>query len=119
MTPAATTTKANSVPTLTISSSFSIGKNAATTATATPTMIWMRAGVPNLLVFDSERGRSPSRAIANNTRDWPSINTITTVVSPARAPIEIAFSAQVTPFCPNAYARFFGSPSPVDVASSL
>ena len=36
---------------------------------------------------------------------------MTTVVSPASAPIEITFAAQCTPFSENAVARFAFSPA--------
>ena len=36
---------------------------------------------------------------------------MTTVVSPASAPIEITFAAQSTPFAANAVARFASSPA--------
>ena len=71
----------------------------------------MRTGVPCGPVLASDRGSNPSRAIANNTRVWPSISTITTVVSPASAPIEMTFAAQSTPLAANAVARFAFLPS--------
>lgn len=68
ITPAETRTKANSVPTLTISSSLVIGNTDAVTATTRATSTVMRTGVPRDPVLASARGNSPSRAIANSTR---------------------------------------------------
>ena len=64
-----------------------------------------RTGVPCLPVRARPRGSRPSRDIAKNTRDSPSMMTITTVVSPASAPIEMTFAAQSTPLSANAVAR--------------
>ena len=111
ITPADTSTNANSVPMLTISSSLSIGNTVAVTATSAPTIRVMRTGVPCLPVLASDRGSSPSRDIANSTRVCPSTSTITTVVSPASAPIEMTFAAQSIPLAANAVARFAFSPA--------
>src|SRR6201993_3971926 len=111
MTPADTRTNANSVPTLTISSSLPIGNTAAVAATTTATSTVIRTGVPREPVLANARGKSPSRAIANKTRHCPSNSTITTVVSPANAPTAMILLAQVTPFAVNAVARL-GEPRP-------
>ena len=66
----------------------------------------IRTGVPCEPVLANTRGSSPSRAIANNTRHCPSISTITTVVSPANAPMAMISLAQCTPLAVNAVARF-------------
>ena len=73
----------------------------------------MRTGVPREPVLANERGSRPSRAIANTTRDCPSTSTMTTVVNPARAPIEITVAAQCTPLAANAVARLACLPSAV------
>ena len=111
ITPADTSTNANSVPMLTISSSLSIGNTVAVTATTRPTISVMRTGVPCRPVLASCVGSSPSRDIANSTRVWPSTSTMTTVVRPASAPIEITLAAQSMPFSANAVARFCVSAS--------
>ena len=97
MTPADTRTNANSVPTLTISSSLLIGNTDAVAATTTATSTVIRTGVPREPVLANRRGSSPSRAIANSTRHCPSISTITTVVSPASAPTAMILLAQCHP----------------------
>ncbi|SKV42173.1 Uncharacterised protein [Mycobacteroides abscessus subsp. abscessus] len=106
MTPADTSTNANNVPTLTISSSPSIGVREAATATRKPTISVIRIGVPCEPVRASSRGSSPSRHIAKITRICPSISTMTTVVSPANAPTAITLAAQSTPLRWNAVDRF-------------
>ena len=108
MTPADTRTNANSVPTLTISSSLVIGNTAAVAATTTATSTVIRTGVPRAPVLANRRGNSPSRAMANSTRHCPSISTITTVVSPASAPTAMISLAQWIPLAANAVARFAG-----------
>ncbi|CKT50024.1 Uncharacterised protein [Mycobacterium tuberculosis] len=107
---------ANSVPTLTISSSLVIGNTDAVVATNTATSTVTRTGVPREPVLANCRGTKPSRAMANSTRHCPSINTITTVVSPASAPTEMMPLAQYTPLAWNAVARFAG-PRPGTVRS--
>src|SRR6185312_1027232 len=104
-TPAETSTNANRVPTLTISSSLLIGNTDAVRATTTATSTVIRTGVPCVPVLASGRGSSPSGAIANNTRHCPSIRTITTVVNPANAPTAIILLAQCTPLAVNAVDR--------------
>ncbi|CNH68269.1 Uncharacterised protein [Mycobacterium tuberculosis] len=116
MTPADTKTNANSVPTLTISSSLLIGNSAAVAATTTATSTVIRTGVPRAPVLARPRGNSPSRAIAKSTRHCPSISTITTVVSPASAPTAMILLAQVIPLAVNAVARF-AEPRPPTVLS--
>jgi hypothetical protein len=111
MTPAETRAKANSVPMLTISSSLSIGNTDAGIATSTPTSTVIRTGVPCGPVLANGRGSNPSRHIAKSTRVCPSTSTITTVVRPASAPIEITLAAQSIPLAVNAVARLASSPA--------
>ena len=110
MTPADTSTKANSVPTLTISSSLAIGNTDAVAPTTSATSTVIRTGVPRAPVLANGRGSRPSRAIANRTRHCPSISTMTTVVNPASAPMAMILLAQVIPFSVKAVARFAGLP---------
>ena len=110
MTPAETRTKANRVPTFTISSSLEIGNTVAAMAMRIATTTVIRTGASRLLVIASERGSSPSRAMANITRESPSTSTITTVVNPARAPIEMILAAQSMPLIENAVARLAWPP---------
>ena len=110
--PADTSTNANSVPTFTISSSLAIGNTDAATAISTPTSTVMRTGRAVRAGLGQRRAAAARRGdIANSTRVCPSISTITTVVSPASAPIEITLAAQSTPLAENAVARF-AWPSP-------
>src|ERR1700728_388078 len=62
-TPADTRTNANSVPTLTISSSLVIGNTDAVAAITSATSTVIRTGVPRELVLANDRGNNPSRAI--------------------------------------------------------
>src|SRR5579884_2360866 len=66
--PAETKTNANSVPTLTISSSLAIGNTEAATATSSATRTVIRTEVPRGPVVANGRGNNPSRDIANSTR---------------------------------------------------
>ena len=96
--PMLTSTKADSVPMLIISSRRPTSVNAATSAITRPPMIWMRAGVLVCsVVFDSQRGSSPSRLRAKTMRESPSSSTMMTVVRPAIAPSEITADAQSCP----------------------
>ncbi len=87
ITPRATTTNAKSVPMFTrVASSLMLVKPA-TTAMITPSRMVGRYGVPNRgCVLEKNRGSSPSRLIAKNTRVWPSSRIMQTVVRPTAAP---------------------------------
>ena len=81
---------ANSVPMFTSFASSSSGSRAAIAAITTPVVIVVRTGVPVRSVTVAKAGGSSrSRDIAKNTRLWPIIRIIITVVSPASAPIEM------------------------------
>ena len=82
-----------------------IGNTVAANAIRTATTTVIRTGASRVLVIARPRGSRPSRAIANITRDSPSTSTMTTVVRPASAPMEMIFAAQSMPLIENAVAR--------------
>ncbi len=100
-----TSANAVRVPMLTISSSFPIGVNPATTATTVPTARVIRTGVPERAeVLPNPGGSSRSRLIANSTREVPIRRVITTVVRPATAPAEMRVANPSLPTSRNAVA---------------
>jgi hypothetical protein len=102
-TPKLTSTNADSVPMLIISSSSSTLDRPAISATTTPTPICSRTGVWNRgEVRETLRGSRPSRLIENTTRVRPSSSTMITEVRPTRIPTEITLPAQSAPTSTNA-----------------
>ncbi len=111
---------ANSVPTLTISSSLPASKKRGghgdhdADEDGDPHRGAALAGLGASL-----RGNRPSRDIAKSTRVWPSSSTMTTVVRPASAPMEMTFAAQSTPWRENAVASVLRASGSASVASSV
>ena len=86
-TPPQTMTNASRVPMLTISASTLIGRDAASTATKSPTVNVEIQGVRKRGWTARNRpGNKPSRDIEKNTRDCPSNMTTIVLVRPIRAP---------------------------------
>ncbi len=98
ITPMLTSTNAESVPMLIISSSTPTSVKPARAATTTPAMICTRTGVRRLaLVRLRPRGSRPSRLIAKTTRARPRSSTMSTVVRPSSVPMEITCAAHPAP----------------------
>ncbi len=91
MTAAQTMMNAISVPMLTISSSFKMGVTAATTAIMPPVSMVEMCGVRKRgwMAAKMAGGSSPSRDIARKIRAWLRKVMSSTLVMPARAPMEI------------------------------
>ncbi|MNW55376.1 hypothetical protein D3C74_330330 [compost metagenome] len=96
--PKLTSTNAESVPMLIISSSSSTCASPAMSATTMPAPTWSRTGVwKRCEVLETPRGSRPSRLIENMTRVRPSSRTMMTVVRPMRMPTEMTRPAQSAP----------------------
>ena len=79
--------KANNVPMFTSSASVQSGTKPASAATATIVITVILCGVPKRPCVRPRRsGSRRSRDIANATRDWPSMSSITVFKVAASAP---------------------------------
>jgi hypothetical protein len=85
-------------------------------ATATPVTAVITHGVRKVgWTLARTGGSSPSRAIANATRVWPSIRIITTTMRPMQAPIAISRPIQSIPTDSNAVASGAVALAPISV----